>query len=136
LLIVLLPSNLTCSIFRVNSYRSVAAKPFKFLFLDNSQKLGLQFERQIANFIEEYRSCVGVLKAAGCLSQSSGECSTLMAEELAFQESAWHGRAVQLDVWTVLPKALLMNGPCYKFLTRSSLTVNKDSRIGSSDHLQ
>jgi hypothetical protein len=59
-----------------------------------------------------------------------------MAKELAFQETAWHCRAVQLDVWTALSKALLMNGLGDKFLARASLAVDKDRRIGSSDHAQ
>ena len=42
-----------CHDAHINSYRSVAAKPLKFLFLENSQKLGLQFERQIANLIQK-----------------------------------------------------------------------------------
>jgi hypothetical protein len=108
-----------CHNAKVDSYRSVAAKPLKFLFLENSQKLGLQFEWQIANFIEKERSCMGVLKSAGCLSQRSSECSAFMAQEFAFQQTAWHCRAVQLDIWTALPKALLMNGLGYKFLARA-----------------
>jgi hypothetical protein len=79
---------------------------------------------------------VGVLKTAGCLSHRSGECSALMAEELAFHETAWHCRAVQLDIWTALSKALLMNGLGYNFLAGAGFTLNKDNRIGSSDHVQ
>ncbi len=59
-----------------------------------------------------------------------------MAEELAFQETAWHSGAVQLDIWTALSKAFLMNGLRYNLLARASLTLDKDSRIGSSDLLQ
>jgi hypothetical protein len=79
---------------------------------------------------------VGVLKAAGRLSHRPGERSALMAEKLAFQETAWHCRAVQLDVWTTLPKTLLMNGLGYQFLARASLADDQDRRIGSGDPMQ
>ena len=43
----------------VNASGACAAEPLELLFLENTQELGLQFERQVADFVEKQRSCVG-----------------------------------------------------------------------------
>ncbi len=119
----------------IHSNRAGAAKPLKLLFLQNSQELWLQFERQIADLIQKQCSLVGELKAARGLRQGSGEGSTLVAKQLVFEQSAWHRRAVHFDVWAAVSKALLVNSFGDKLLSRAGLALDQDCRIGSSHHL-
>src|SRR5579863_1563209 len=43
------------------------AQPFELLFLQNSQQLGLQLQRNVADFIQEQRAAVRRLEAAQLL---------------------------------------------------------------------
>ena len=43
---------------------ATAPQPFDLVFLQRAQQLGLQFERQITNLVEEQRAAVGGLKPA------------------------------------------------------------------------
>jgi hypothetical protein len=112
-----------CHNTNVNPDGAVASEPLKFLFLENAQELRLQFERQIAHLIQKQRTCVGVLKAPGRLSPRSGECSALVAEEFALDETIWHCRAVHLGLGD-------------QFFARTGLAQDKDRRIGSSGQVQ
>ena len=57
-----------------------------FPVLNESQELGLQFQRQIANFIEEERAAVAGEDAAGVVADGSGEGAAGVAEEFAFEQ--------------------------------------------------
>src|ERR1700675_3022194 len=50
--------------------RSRASETFEFLLLQNAEKLGLQFEREVADFVEKERAAVGEFEAADFLSDS------------------------------------------------------------------
>ncbi|MGC4048400.1 MAG: hypothetical protein QM757_01625 [Paludibaculum sp.] len=73
----------------------------ELLFLQGPQEFGLEFERQVADLIEEKGAVVGPLKAAFVLREGSGESTAFVAEQLAFEQRAGNGRAVQLDEWTI-----------------------------------
>ena len=49
----------------VNGPRNVVADSFEFTFLQYTQQFALQFERNLAYLVEEYRAAVGKLKATG-----------------------------------------------------------------------
>src|SRR6266403_4152957 len=58
----------------------IAAYWPNFLLLQDAQELGLHFERQLANFIEENRASVGSLKATALRFYGSGEGAFFVAE--------------------------------------------------------
>src|SRR5215207_8893247 len=48
----------------VNFNRSISAEPFKLTFLNHSEQLHLQLQRQLANLVEKHRSAVCQLETA------------------------------------------------------------------------
>ena len=73
-----------------------AAQPFKLLLLQDAQQFRLQFERNVADFIQEQRAAVRRLETAQLLRHGAREGALFMTEELTFQESQRNRRAVQL----------------------------------------
>src|SRR5882757_8311470 len=65
----------------------IAAYWPNFLLLQDAQELGLHFERQLANFIEEDCAAVGGLKETGFCFYGSGEGAFFVAEEFALHQS-------------------------------------------------
>ena len=74
-----------------------AADPGKFALLEHAQQLGLQFQRQIANLVEEQRARAGYLELARAPLGRAGERAALMAEQLAFDQAVRDRRAVDRD---------------------------------------
>jgi hypothetical protein len=65
---------------------AATAQPFKFLFLQYTQKFWLQRRRNIADFVKEEGTLIGQLEAAKLLRDRSGERALFMAEKLAFEQ--------------------------------------------------
>ena len=67
----------------------------ELLFLQHAQQLGLQLRRHVADFVEEQRAAVGGFEEAWrACSVAPVKAPLLVAEQLALQEIARHGRAV------------------------------------------
>ena len=66
----------------------------KFLLLQNPEQLGLQVQRQLADFIEKRGAPVGRLYQAHLGVGGAGEGSLDMPEQFAFHERANHGGAI------------------------------------------
>src|SRR5215472_17478138 len=66
----------------VHLARLRASHWLELAFLKNAQKLGLQFERQLGNFIEEDGSTVCQLEPSSAPHGGTGERSSFMTEEL------------------------------------------------------
>ena len=60
---------------------------------------------------------------------STGKRALFMAKQLAFQERLWNGPAINRDKWPVFPMALLVNGLCHQFFSRSTLANNQHRNI-------
>src|SRR4051812_14645890 len=58
----------------------VAAHARKLAVLEHAKNLARELERHVADFIEEERPAIALLKAADALSGRAGESATLMAE--------------------------------------------------------
>ena len=63
------------------------AQSLKFLLLQDSQELGLQFERYIADLIQKQGSLVRQLESSNPLGYGAGERTFLMAKQLAFEKA-------------------------------------------------
>jgi hypothetical protein len=70
----------------VNANGSAAAKPLVFLLLQNPQELRLQVQRELTYLIQKQRPAMCLLKPAVGSANRAGECSTLVAEQLAFRQ--------------------------------------------------
>ncbi len=51
----------------------LVADAFEFAFLQDAQKLRLQLQGNLADFVEEYRAAVGKLKTADPVAMGAGE---------------------------------------------------------------
>ncbi len=70
--------------------------------MQEPEQLGLEVERQLADLVEEDRAVVGELEAADALRGRSGEGALLVPHELALEQGARDGGAVDLDEAAVL----------------------------------
>ena len=57
-----------------------AAQPFELVLLQDAQQLGLQLQRNVADFVEKQRAFMGQLEAADLLRDGAGERALLVAE--------------------------------------------------------
>src|SRR5258706_16398756 len=99
-----------CHHAHIDTMRIRAAQPFKLLLLQDPQQLSLQFQRNIADFIQKQGAPVCRFETANPLRHSSSEGALFVAEELAFEESQRNRRAVQLHEWSIASLAVLVNG--------------------------
>src|SRR5882724_10783531 len=74
-----------------------SAEAFEFMLLQNTQQFGLQFQRNVANFIEKNGAFIGEFEAANFLGNGSGEGAAFVAEKFAFQQAAGNGGAIDFD---------------------------------------
>ncbi len=78
---------------KVRSNRPGAAESLKFSFLQNSQKFGLQLQRNVAYLVEKEGSLVGQLNASDFPRDSPSKRTLLVAKQFAFEQPGWYGGA-------------------------------------------
>jgi len=64
-----------------------AAQTFKFLFLEHAQELGLEFEGDVADLVEEQGASIRQFEPSDFSSNRAGESSSLVPEELTFKQA-------------------------------------------------
>ena len=74
---------------------AAAAQPLHLLLLQRSEQFGLQFQRQVADFVQEQRAAVRSLKSSDGLRHRACECASFVTEQFAFEQSR-PGIAAQL----------------------------------------
>ena len=72
---------------------------FELVLLNDTQDLDLGRQRQLADFIEKNSAFGGAFETTGLLALGASECATLVAEELALDESLGKSPAVDADEW-------------------------------------
>ncbi len=112
-----------------------ASETFELLLLDRAEELGLQFDWQIADFVEQQRAAVRHLKASHSGRHSPSKRTSLIPEHLALEQSRGNRRAVNRDKTVVPACARLMNGPCNQFLARARLALDKNRAVRGCDNL-
>ncbi len=88
----------------------------KLALLQHAQQLALQFQRDLADLVEEQRAAVGELEAADAVAHRAGEGAPDMAEEFALEQLARNRRAVDADQRAVAAAAGLVDGARDQFL--------------------
>ncbi len=113
----------------------VDAEALELALLQDAQQLRLQFERDLANLIEEDGALVGELEAADALRDGAGEGAALVPEKFAFEQTGGNRRAVELDERARVARAEIVEGAGDQLLARAGLAVDDDGGIGGSDRL-
>src|SRR6185369_11487643 len=96
-----------------------------FVFLQDTQQLGLHRQRQFADFIEEQRAAVGQLETTGFVLQRASERAARMAEEFALEKIIWNRTAIDLDQRTFSARAAFVKGAGDEFLARAAFAVDE-----------
>src|SRR5579872_6940204 len=88
----------------------VAAQPLELALLQNAQQFHLNGRWHIADFVQEYRSGIGLLELAWLGSLRSRERTLLVAEQFAFHQVLGNRRAIDFDQRPVLAGRMEMDG--------------------------
>ena len=88
----------------------VTAQPLDASFLEDAQQLGLGVGVEIANFIQEHGSTLGLLEAADASGLRPGEGAPFVAEQFALQERFGNRRAIDGDKGLIRAVAVLIKG--------------------------
>src|ERR1039457_2127946 len=113
----------------IGFYGTWAAQSFKLAVLNDPQQLGLQFQRQISDFIEEYGASVGQLKTPDLSGIGPGEGAPFTPEELAFDEGRRQCRAVDCYHWPGLAYTTVVDGACHDSLAGAGLAKQKNCHV-------
>src|SRR5262252_4050453 len=95
-----------------------AAHAFEFPLLEESQELGLELARQIADLVEEDGSSVGHFEPSSLAPVCPREGTLLMSEQLALQELARQPHGVDRDERVIPSLAPIVDGPREDLLSR------------------
>ena len=107
-----------------------ASQPLELLLLEGSQKLGLQLQRNVSDLVEEKAAVVRQFKAADLLHDGSGEGALLVPEQLALQQSAGYGGAIQPYKRMVPAGAQSVDGASDQLLAGAGLPLDQHGRVG------
>ena len=77
--------------------RDILTQSFVLALLKQPEQLGLNFERQITNLIQEKSSSRGGLYLAPMILDRSGERALYMPEQVAFQKRLWNRSRVLIS---------------------------------------
>src|ERR1017187_6175118 len=102
----------------------------EFLVLKHPQELGLQFQRNLSNLVQQQGALVRQLQPAYLLADRACECPLLVAEQLALQQPSRNGSAVQFDKVTVSARTHEVNGACDTLFARPSFAGDQNRGIG------
>src|ERR1700731_2000206 len=110
-----------------------AADAFEFTFLQHPQECNLSIKRHLADFVQENGSSVRQFKSTEAALHRPGERALFVAKEFGRNQRWSKSCAVHAHEGALRPTRSLMDGTGDQFLTSSSLSTNKNARIGGSN---
>ena len=111
----------------------VAADALEGAFLEDAEKFRLCVGMEVADFVEEDSSAVGLLEFANAAIGRAGEGAAFVTEQFAFQEIAGNGGAIHCDERFVGAIAVLINGARDEFLAGAGFAANQDRDRSARD---
>src|ERR1700690_3910026 len=102
--------------------------------LQHLKQLGLQRRIELADFVEEERSAISHLDAAGLAIVSAGKRALAESEKFAFEQRARDCGAIHLHEWAESARRQMMNQPRKNFLAGAAFALNQHRDI-SPRHL-
>src|SRR6187397_2128708 len=94
----------------VYSRRPRAAETLELSLLQYPKKVRLQFERQLANLVQEQGATIGQLEPPGLRRVRAGEGAAFAPEQLTLDEAGGQGTAVDHHEAPMVAWAALVNG--------------------------
>ena len=105
-------------------------------FLQNPQEFDLQFQWQVADFIEEYRAVVRQFKTSHPVGHRAGERAFFVAKELALDEVLGDGRAIDGNEIGASTRREFVQRARHDFFAGSALAGDEYGGVGRRDHGQ
>src|ERR1700692_2672534 len=110
-----------------------AADAFEFTFLQRPQECNLSVQRQLCDFVEENGASVRQFKSTEAALHRPGERALLVAKEFGSNQRWGKRCAVHAHEGALRTTRSLVDGAGDQFLTSSTLSTNKNARIGGSN---
>jgi hypothetical protein len=114
----------------IDPMSSTAAQSFELLLLQDAQQFRLEAEGHVADFIQKQRASVRSLESPYPLNYSTGESTSFMAEEFAFQKVRGDRGTVYLNERSGPAFTFLVDGTRDRFLTRSGFALDENCAGG------
>ena len=112
-----------------------AAEAFEGFLLQGAEELGLEIERDVADFVEEQGSAVGHFEAADFLGEGAGEGAAFVAEEFTFEKAGGDGGAVECNEREISAGAEAMDGAGDEFLAGAGFAEDENGGVCWGDDL-
>src|SRR4051794_15785179 len=109
----------------------LAARPKRrhFSRLQRAQNLGLRRQRHVADLVEQQSSAVREPQFPRITRQRAGECTLIVAEELALEQRLGYGRAVDADHLAPAAGAVAVDRVGNALLAGPGLARNEDTAV-------
>ena len=95
----------------------------------------MRTNRHLANFVEQQRASFGEFETSGATFERAGECTFLMAEDFAFNQSLRDSRTIDGNKRLIAARTQIMNGAGDKFLASPTGARDQDRRGTGRDLL-
>ena len=100
----------------------------KLRLFENTKELHLRCGRHLRYFVEKERTAVGELEQSSTSTFGAGERTSLVTEDLAFEQRLRNRGAVHRDELAVFVRGQIMERARYHFFTRARLTDDEHRR--------
>src|SRR5713226_8893701 len=103
------------------------------MILQDTQELGLQFQRYFSHFIQEQSALVGKFHTPDLLRDGSGESPLLVAEEFALQQPGRDGSTIYFNKALILTAAHAVERAGDKLFASTRLPEDENGGVAASD---
>src|ERR1700722_15764310 len=110
--------------------RSRTAQTLELSLLEDAKNLGLQFQRKIADLVQEQSASVSPFESSDTSCHRSGVGATLVTEQFAFQQTCGNGGAIHLNKRAFRSIAALVNGFRNQFLASACFSIDQHRGVG------
>ncbi len=101
------------------------------LLFERAQHLGLRAQAHVADFVEEERAAIGLLKLADLVLVGTGEAALDVAEHFAFDELLGNRGAVDLHEGLGRARTEGVQGVRHQFLAGAAFAIDQDASVGA-----
>jgi hypothetical protein len=113
----------------IDAMGAATSETFEFLFLQNTEELGLQREWYVADFIQKEGPFVSQFESANLLCNGACKSAPLMAKKLTLEQVEGNGGTVQLDQRVAAAGARIVDRVSDEFFASAGLSLDEHSRV-------
>ena len=119
----------------VDALGSRAAEAFELALLQNPQQLGLHFERDVTDLVEEQRAAVRQFEPASPARDRAGERALLVSEQFALEQAGGQRRRVHPDERPLAPRTEVVDRARDQLLAGARFAEDQHRAVGRRDRL-